>query len=194
MNIFFLSANPEKAAKLMCNKHVVKMILESVQVLYAAYHLLDKDIKWYNPELKVYKLTHKSHPMVIWTCLCINHFNWLLLHTYYLLQEYTRRFSKSHLCMKHFIRFYKMGPPLNIPSTVSLDYLKSTFKNFATVNPPIGCKGAPICFGEQLTNCTVRLDGGEIDLINSYQEYYKYKATVIKMDYSIKQTKKRKRC
>jgi lipopolysaccharide biosynthesis regulator YciM len=39
MNIFYLDKCPEKAARLQYNKHVVKMILESAQMLCAAHHV-----------------------------------------------------------------------------------------------------------------------------------------------------------
>ena len=40
MNIFYLDKNPVKAARVQYNKHVVKMILESAQMLCAAHHML----------------------------------------------------------------------------------------------------------------------------------------------------------
>ena len=40
MNIFYLDKCPVKAAKVQYNKHVVKMILESAQMLCAAHHIL----------------------------------------------------------------------------------------------------------------------------------------------------------
>ena len=39
MNIFYLDKCPKKAARLQYNKHVVKMILESAQMLCAAHHV-----------------------------------------------------------------------------------------------------------------------------------------------------------
>ena len=38
MNIFYLDKCPVKAAKYQYNKHVVKMILESAQMLCTAHH------------------------------------------------------------------------------------------------------------------------------------------------------------
>ena len=40
MNIFYLHRDPVKAAVVQYNKHVVKMILESAQMLCTAHHLL----------------------------------------------------------------------------------------------------------------------------------------------------------
>ena len=41
MNIFVLDRDPIQAAKYMCDKHVVKMILESCQLLSTAHRVLD---------------------------------------------------------------------------------------------------------------------------------------------------------
>ena len=41
MNIFYLSTDPTKAAQMMYNKHVVKMILESAQLLCTAHVISD---------------------------------------------------------------------------------------------------------------------------------------------------------
>ena len=41
MNIFVLDMNPKTAAQLQCDKHVVKMIVESAQMLSTAHRMLD---------------------------------------------------------------------------------------------------------------------------------------------------------
>ena len=43
MNIFYLDRDPVIAAQMMCDKHVVKMILESAQMLSTAHRVLDGD-------------------------------------------------------------------------------------------------------------------------------------------------------
>ena len=43
MNIFYLDRDPKIAAQMMCDKHVVKMILESAQILSTAHRVLDGD-------------------------------------------------------------------------------------------------------------------------------------------------------
>ena len=61
MNIFYLHEDPKKAAEYQYNKHVVKMILESAQMLCTAHHLLD------GPDADVpYKIAHKNHPSTVW--------------------------------------------------------------------------------------------------------------------------------
>ena len=45
MNIFVVHTNPELAARQLCNKHVVKMTLETAQMLCSAVHVLSEDGK-----------------------------------------------------------------------------------------------------------------------------------------------------
>ena len=46
MNIFYLDKDPVKAAKYSCDKHVVKMILESAQMLCTAHRVQDGYLLW----------------------------------------------------------------------------------------------------------------------------------------------------
>ena len=43
MNIFLLSLNPEEAAEFHCDKHVIKMILETTQLLYMCWAYFDEN-------------------------------------------------------------------------------------------------------------------------------------------------------
>ena len=45
MNIFYISECPVQAAEWMVDKHVVKMILESAQLLSTAHRVLDGEQK-----------------------------------------------------------------------------------------------------------------------------------------------------
>ena len=69
MNIFILDYNIEKCAQYHCDKHVVKMILESAQLLSSAVRMSGIDAG--------YKLTHKNHPCAIWTRESLSNFIWL---------------------------------------------------------------------------------------------------------------------
>ena len=63
MNIFYLDEDPEVAAIVQYNKHVVKMILESAQMLCTAHHCYgDREQKENVP----YKQAHLNHPSTIW--------------------------------------------------------------------------------------------------------------------------------
>ena len=91
MNIFYLSNDPEKAAQVQYNKHVVKMILETAQLLCTAHHELGSSIDI------PYKATHKNHPSAIWVRSSINAYRWAYEHMLALGKEYTKRYGKEHL-------------------------------------------------------------------------------------------------
>lgn len=91
MNIFFLHSDPVSAVKPMYNKHVVKMILETAQILCTNHHLLgDGDSVPYKP-------THKNHPSTVWARENTANYDWLYLHFIALCDEYTQRYGKTHL-------------------------------------------------------------------------------------------------
>ena len=58
MNIFMLHQEPQIAAQYHCDKHVVKMILESAQLLCTALNEAGVPMP--------YRVTHKNHPCSIW--------------------------------------------------------------------------------------------------------------------------------
>jgi hypothetical protein len=92
MNIFYLDKCPEKAARLQYNKHVVKMILESAQMLCTAHHCIigeDADVP--------YKAAHKNHPSTVWARQSSENYTWLYRHMMELGREYERRYGKKHL-------------------------------------------------------------------------------------------------
>ena len=96
MNIFYLDRDPIKAAQVQYNKHVVKMILESAQMLCTAHHhyaeLLSQDDS-YIP----YKKAHYNHPSTIWCRENSEQYLWLYDHMIALGNEYTKRYNKIHL-------------------------------------------------------------------------------------------------
>ena len=92
MNIFYLHQNPEKAAKYQYNKHIVKMILESAQILCTVHH------KYMGEDVDVpYKSTHKNHPSTVWAGQSAQNYTWLYRHFVALCEEYKKRYSKEHL-------------------------------------------------------------------------------------------------
>lgn len=89
MNIFILDADPERAAQYHCDRHVVKMILESVQIMNTA--LDSRGLSDYT----FYGSTHVGHPCVKWAAESWNNMEWLLQLTHYLNKEYRRRYENS---------------------------------------------------------------------------------------------------
>lgn len=86
MNIFVLDRCPIKAAQMQCDKHVVKMVLETAQLLCSIF-----------PEsLAPYRRTHYNHPCAIWSRTSYNNYIWLLKHGFSLAEEYKARYNKEH--------------------------------------------------------------------------------------------------
>jgi hypothetical protein len=118
MNIFYIDKDPVQAAIWMVDRHVVKMILESAQLLSTAHRVLDgeKVGKQYvladaRQEI-LYKATHVNHPSAIWARESIENYLWLVEHMYGLLDEYTYRYGKKHKCNE--IAFHLQSPPFNL--------------------------------------------------------------------------------
>ena len=107
MNIFYLDKDPNKAARLQYNKHVVKMILESAQMLCTAHHCYgDKD----QVENVPYKHAHLNHPSTIWTRRSKSTYMWLYNHMMALGDEYTKRYGKTHLSITKCKDFLAIPP------------------------------------------------------------------------------------
>ena len=107
MNIFYLDRCPVKAAQVQYNKHVVKMILESAQMLCTAHHCYgDKD----QVENVPYKQAHLNHPSTIWTRRSKSTYMWLYDHMMALGDEYTKRYGKTHLSITKCKDFLAIPP------------------------------------------------------------------------------------
>ena len=101
MNVFYLDKNPQSAAAMHCDKHVVKMILEYAQLLSTAHRVLDGDDA---PE-NLYKIAHKNHPSTIWTRSSKQHYQWLFRLFRKLNIEYGIRYGKIHLSWEKLNRY-----------------------------------------------------------------------------------------
>jgi hypothetical protein len=127
MNIFYIDENPIQAAKWMVDKHVVKMILESAQLLSTAHRVIDgietigksktgrKAKRWVlhdSRENILYSATHVNHPSAIWCRQSVENYIWLSDHLFALLEEYTHRYNKQHACSK--IAIELQSPPFNL--------------------------------------------------------------------------------
>ena len=118
MNIFYVHESPYRSATMLCDKHVVKMILESAQMLSTAHRVLDGDEIADSKDL--YKAVHKNHPCTIWTRSSSAHYGWLYEHMSCLMTEYERRYEKTHATYRlhyplydlpHSIEHNEFSPP-----------------------------------------------------------------------------------
>lgn len=130
MNIFYIHENPKIAAQAMTDKHVVKMILESAQLLSTAHRVLDGEEfiqlsksgarlkKWSHPnqewDMTLYKSTHINHPSAIWARQSSANYMWLYEHFVALCEEYTARYNKIHATEK-LLKDILLYSPLRIP-------------------------------------------------------------------------------
>jgi hypothetical protein len=109
MNIFYLSNDPTECAKFHCDKHVVKMLLETAQLLSSAHHILD------GQRNDLYKLTHKNHPCAKWARESKANYEWLFKLFLNLSCEYTNRYGKIHKSWSKYGEELSY-PPKNIPT------------------------------------------------------------------------------
>jgi len=87
MNIFVLDMDIERCARYHCDQHVVKMILESTQIVCTV--LNEKGFE------TPYKTTHTRHPCVIWAGESFDNLQWLIGLARALNREYEYRYRKS---------------------------------------------------------------------------------------------------
>ena len=89
MNIFVVDTDPEVAACQLCDKHVVKMVLETAQMLCTVAHQNGFDGA-------PYKVAHPKHPCTLWAGKSAANWQWLLDHGLAMCEEYTRRYGRVH--------------------------------------------------------------------------------------------------
>ena len=113
MNIFYLHKDPVESAKLHCDKHVCKMIIEYAQMLSTAHRMLDgkeyisqtlggRRIKrWKHPnsnmEGVLYKASHINHPSAIWVRENAIQYQFMYDMFVALCDEYTYRYGRIHM-------------------------------------------------------------------------------------------------
>ena len=112
MNIFVLDNSPIKSARYHCDKHTVKMIVESAQMLSTAHRMLDgvmerrpsksgSMIQYFklddSRENTLYKACHFNHPSTVWTRQSKANYDWHYYLFAELCEEYTHRYGKIHM-------------------------------------------------------------------------------------------------
>ena len=95
MNIFFLDYDVKKCAQYHVDKHVVKMILETAQLLCGVHHVTAHDTAHDTAHVP-YKLSHKNHPCSIWARESLSNYLYLCELGLELCNEYTYRYGKRH--------------------------------------------------------------------------------------------------
>lgn len=113
INIFYIHTDPVIAAQELVDRHVVKMILESCQLLSTAHRILDgeeyaalspagrKVKRWRLPDSRedvLYSATHINHPSAVWVRQSYKNYLWLYNHLEEMIREYLYRYGKRHKC------------------------------------------------------------------------------------------------
>lgn len=90
MNIFAVDGCPIAAAQALPDKLVVKMPVETTQILSTVSHLLGVP----GP----YRKTHQHHPCVTWVGASRGNWLWTVDHGRALCDEYRYRYGRTHGC------------------------------------------------------------------------------------------------
>ena len=177
MNIFYLDSDPIIAAQMQCDKHVVKMIVESAQMLSTAHRLLDGTlvegkrmvagsvpVRWRKykswthqdsvKEQTLYKAVHMSHPSTLWTMESLANYNWHYQHFVALCDEYKYRYNKIHATASLL--------------TFLLDEIPDNIPDVGPTPVRLAMKSNPECMHAD-------------DPVRSYREFYQTKQTRFKM-------------
>ena len=131
MNIFFLDFDTQKCAEYHCDKHVVKMILETAQLLCGVHHM--------TPQVP-YKLSHKNHPCAIWVRESLSNYLYLCDLGLELCKEYTYRYGKRHKsqdviewCLDNKPNIHDVdftAPPKAMPDEYKVEDVIESYRNY----------------------------------------------------------------
>ena len=172
MNIFVLHEDPRIAARMHCDKHVQKMIIEHAQMMASAYYStigISRKKEFIGREKEIaelfkgwprkkedgsewpYSVTHVNHPCTIWTRASIENFNWLLECTDELCHEFFNRWKNNQHSVKWIIEWMKQNPP-QLPSKGLTPFAQAMPDCYRSTNP-----------------------------IEAYRKYYAFKTTYMKV-------------
>lgn len=168
MNLFLLSRSIKKLVEYHCDKHVVKMILETVQMLYTAHHTLQTNDRWKRrchryltrhgaKNTQPYRKTHYNHPIAIWVRSHCNNYRFASRVALKLCREYTKRYGKVHACQPH-ARYLYNNPPTGFVE------VRSEKSFYATKGLPKGTTAYPLAMP-----CEYHTDNAVV----AYRNYYR---------------------
>lgn len=177
INIFILDNCPIQSAREQCDKHVVKMIVESAQMLSTAHRMLDGELSrrlsksgktnvkyWTLPDSRehlLYKAVHVGHPCTIWSMESEENYNWHYIHFVALCDEYQYRYGKVHKT-DALLRDALKQVPTNIPRIPRTQFKLAMGSNPECMHPN--------------------------DPVRSYREFYKTKQERFKMVWTNRNT------
>lgn len=129
MNIFLTSTDPILAAQALDDKRLVKMVLETAQIICTA------------TGIGPYRPTHQHHPVVKWAGEHPSHTWWTIRHFWALSREYAYRYGRTHLsatkCKQPLLDFvrkvrpYSYGTPTHWQNSAAHSTLDLSFKHIS---------------------------------------------------------------
>ena len=134
MNIFATSPDPTLSACTLADRHVVKMVIETAQMLSAAILYHDDSVSG------LYRATHVNHPCSVWVRSSQRSFLWTVAHGISLADEYEKRYKKQHkskaiieLCAKYVSIFPDVDMPkfaMAMPEEYKCDDPHVAYQNY----------------------------------------------------------------
>ena len=124
MNIFATDPDPVRSAIALDDKRLVKMCVETAQILSTAIRQTHGDAL--ANALGLYKKTHDNHPCVKWVKTNNVALAWLVEHGLALCLEYSLRFNKTHKSLQ-----IVMAISTLLPDQSEYEYDSLSFQNSA---------------------------------------------------------------
>jgi len=133
MNIFALSRSPRQSAMYHGDKHVIKMLLETCQMLYSAQWFTGSSLlkaPLAKNGQRGYKSAHMNHPCTKWVRETRENYIWTARLALALADEYEYRWpGRVHSCKEHALWLRENIPPLPLhPSTPFAVAMDDEFK------------------------------------------------------------------
>ncbi|MCG3175390.1 MAG: hypothetical protein MOGMAGMI_00319 [Candidatus Omnitrophica bacterium] len=158
MNIFKTHECPIKCAMFLDDKRVIKMVLETAQLLCSSVYIHLFKNKYpnftkqtrisYRAETDLYLPSHLNHPISAWVRLTRGNYIWTLEHFEALLEEYKFRFGREHKSsfllplLDIYIKYIPVGVQTKFPNcainkSLGIDYSQVTpvttaYRNYLT--------------------------------------------------------------
>ena len=131
MNLFILSLIQKEIAECMMDKHVSKILLEAVQMLCTALHVLEA-----GKHTAIYKMAHKNHPVTIWCRTSRENFEWTLKLVDCLHEEWRHRYQHTKVHKSYEVAMYlKEHIPTNFPKQGLTDFALAMPDEYKTDDP-----------------------------------------------------------
>lgn len=158
----------------MFDAHIVKMPLETAQILYSVWWANngappDKEKVHQNsaPEGNPYKKTHVNHPSCVWARSSPQHYKWLCEYGLALCKEYTYRYNKTHKCQQHIQWLKDCGFPMPTNNELFIHHPPKRITKYATEGCPPGSHWFPLAMPDKFLHKNAR---------RAYSRYYLSKA------------------